>query len=122
MADAFFRFLNASGCATQEELAAFLRIRQASVAHAKRRSVIPATWLLKLLRKTGVNPDWVLSGHGPKFFLPAPAGPDAPVSPPGAVNPEEQSPGSLDAFSAQELVNELVRRALPSVAPEMPEP
>ena len=65
------RFFEASGCKTQVELAEFLGIRQSSVSDAKRRQVIPAEWLITLLRRKNINPDWVLTGAEPRFLLPA---------------------------------------------------
>ena len=74
-ATAYSRVFEASGCSTQEELAVFLGITQASVADAKRREVVPAPWLLKLLLVASVNPAWVLTGTGSKYL--GPAGVDA---------------------------------------------
>lgn len=65
------RFFEASGCRTQIELAEFLNIRQSSVSDAKRRQVIPADWLITLLRRKNINPDWILTGAEPRFLLPA---------------------------------------------------
>ena len=57
-----------TGCKTQVELAGLLGIRQSSISDAKRRGVIPADWLIKLLRQHAVNPDWVLFGTLPKYI------------------------------------------------------
>lgn len=64
------RFLSSAECHTQAELAIFLGINPSSVASAKRRGSIPDHWLLTLLRKERINPDWILSGQGPRFLLP----------------------------------------------------
>lgn len=133
MAEAFLRFIEAAGCTTQEELAAFLCIRQSSVAHAKRRNVVPAAWLITLLREKGVNPEWVISGTGARYLAPSSldsavqsahegdaAGSDVPaaeaLSLVAASGRNLSSAGRmLRKCSAQELVNELVRRSLASL-------
>ncbi|MCL1940023.1 MAG: helix-turn-helix domain containing protein [Desulfovibrionaceae bacterium] len=70
MFPALQRFFEAAGCRTQVELADFLGIKQSSISDAKRRRRIPSDWLLKLWRKKGVNPDWILTGQGPKGLQP----------------------------------------------------
>ena len=70
MFPALERLYQAAECRTQMELAAFLDVRQPSISVAKKRGTIPADWLLKLLRKKGVNPDWILTGQGPGKLLP----------------------------------------------------
>lgn len=55
MFPALQRFFEAAGCRTQTDLAKFLDISQSSISDAKRREVIPAEWLLKLLRNRGVQ-------------------------------------------------------------------
>lgn len=63
------RFMEAAGCRTQRQLAAFLGIQQPCVAHALKKAALPANWLLTLLRKNKVNPEWVLHGDAyPKFL------------------------------------------------------
>lgn len=54
---------------TQVELADVLEIRQSSVSDAKRRATVPDSWLVKLLDKLGVNPGWILTGHGPRYLV-----------------------------------------------------
>ena len=102
--DAFSRLYVAAGCRTQVELAKFLEIRQSSISDAKRRNSVPSDWLLKLLRLKWVNPDWILTGLGPKKLGPASEGNSAKVLYVVKVSPPKDC-------SSQELVNELVRRA-----------
>ena len=64
------RFFEAASCRTQQELAAFLGVRQSSVSDAKRRDSIPAEWLITLLRKKWVNPFWVMTGCGTRLLKP----------------------------------------------------
>lgn len=64
------------GKKTQQELAAFLNVRQSAVSDAKRRGKIPADWLLLLLllllllRTKNILPEWILTGTGPCFASP----------------------------------------------------
>ena len=106
MSSALERVFQTAGCRTQQQLAEFLDIRQSAITAAKRRGAIPADWLLKLLRIQGVNPDWILTGEGVHYLRSAES--EEPVFSAERVieiRPPEQC-------SAQELINELVRRAL----------
>ena len=107
MISALERVNEAAGCRTQAQLAEFLGIRQSSISDAKRRGAVPAEWLLKLLRHKGINPDWVLTGEGPRYMCPLDG--DTIVVPPVVHSVEIRPPKEC---SAQELINELVRRAL----------
>lgn len=91
------RILEAAECRTQVELADLLGIRQSSISDAKRRQSIPSDWLIKLRDKKYINPDWIRSGIGSMQL-------------PHVVTLVETRP--LKECSTQELVNELVRRAL----------
>lgn len=99
------RVFIAAGCHTQSELAGILGIRQPSISVAKRRQAIPAEWLIKLLRLKGINPEWVLTGRSPKRLGPANDEEPTRVLQLTEIRPPEEC-------SSQELVNELVRRAL----------
>ncbi|WP_407944186.1 helix-turn-helix domain-containing protein [Maridesulfovibrio sp.] len=55
------------GNITQVKLAEALDIRQSSISDAKRRKSIPAEWLLKALEISGVDPNWIRTGEGPKY-------------------------------------------------------
>ena len=58
------RLLDAAGCRTQAELAAFLEITQPSVAQSKHRRSIPVDWLMKLMSKKNIHPDQILGSTG----------------------------------------------------------
>lgn len=106
MFPALERVFEAAGCKTQIELAIILNIRQSSISDAKRRSAIPAEWLIKLLKLKGINPEWILTGEGSKYLIPSESEPIRPyVSYVVEVRPPEKC-------TAQDLVTELVRRAL----------
>ena len=57
-----------TGTHSQTGLAAYLGVRRSAVTNAKRTGMIPAEWLLTLLRVANVNPEWILSGAGPCRF------------------------------------------------------
>lgn len=100
------RVYEAAGCRTQTELAKFLGMRQSSISDAKKRGKIPSDWLLTLWRKTGINPDWILTGHGPKGLGPIECGET--TAPPAVYIREIRPP---EECSVEELMIEIVRRA-----------
>lgn len=104
--NALKRVFEAAECRTQVELADFLQVRQSSVSDAKRRKSIPAEWVVKLFNKKRISPDWILYGEGGKHLGPV----DAEQCKPHVVRIMETKPP--EECSAQDLVNELVRRAL----------
>lgn len=103
--NALDRVFEATECRTQVDLAAVLDIKQSSISDAKRRNSVPSEWLIKILRLTGVNPDWILDGVSPKYLIPS----ETPTSPHVIRIPEIRPPA---ACPPQDLINELLRRAL----------
>lgn len=57
-----------TGLKTQCQLAEVFGIAQASIAAAAKRGQIPAGWLVVLVQKFRVNPDWILEGALPVFL------------------------------------------------------
>lgn len=100
------RVFEAANCRTQEELANLLGIRQSAISDAKRRGSVPSEWLVCLFRLRNVNPEWVLTGCGPRF-LDKGNGHDSRQYPERAPKP---SPDLLRLFSSKALADELVRR------------
>lgn len=100
------RVYETAGCRTQTELAKFLGMRQSSISDAKKRGSIPADWLRTLWRKKGVNPDWILTGHGPKGLRPVDS---LERRAPHTVYIKEILPPA--ECSVEELMIEVVRRA-----------
>lgn len=96
-----------AGTRTQAQLAAFLGIRQSSISDGKKRQFIPAEWLLRLLRLKGINPDWILTGRGPRLLVP--------VDTPDTMTIYVTEIRPPDAYTTQELVTELVRRSLDAI-------
>ena len=101
------RVFEAAECKTQTELAAFLGIRQSSVSDAKKRQVIPAEWLVVLVRHKSTHPDWVLTGTGPRFVLPASIAEEREDQ---CIAKATEKACALECFSLRELAEELVRR------------
>ncbi len=100
------RVFEAAGCRTQVELSALLEIRQSSISDARRRKHIPADWLVTLFIKKRISPEWILYGEGGKYLMAT----DAEQGKPQVIRITRIRPPR--ECSAQELVNELVRRAM----------
>ena len=100
------RVFEAAECKTQVELADFLEVRQSSISDARRRQSIPSDWLITLFAKKRISPEWVLCGAGGKYLIST----DAEQGKPHVVRVTEVRPPQ--ECSAQDLFNELVRRAL----------
>lgn len=83
------------GTSSLNELAVFMRASMPELTDARRRGKIPADWLLFLLRTGGINPEWILSGCGPRQL-------DNAVL--------DETPVYADAPTARELAEELLRR------------
>lgn len=100
------RVLEAAACRTQARLAEVLEIRQSSISDARRRKTVPSEWLATLFEKKGVNPDWIRTGTGAKCLKAA----GAKDIMPHPLKAAEVRP--VSDCSAQDLINELVRRAM----------
>lgn len=97
------------GKTTQSDIATFFGIRQGAVASAKRREKIPSVWLVQLVQKKMVHPDWILTGRGARFLKPVdkamqPSDSDENQTEMGESIPLDGIPG--------EILDELVRRAV----------
>ncbi|MDR1489182.1 MAG: helix-turn-helix domain containing protein [Desulfovibrio sp.] len=101
----FSRVLEAAGCQTQTELAAFFDIRQSSVADAKKRGSVPPDWLVKLVLYKLIHPHWVLTGEGPRMLQPV----DAMAMPLPKLVYRVKPP---EDCTVEELVTEVIRRSL----------
>lgn len=66
------RLMKASNCTSQLELAELLSVHPSAIAAGKKRGKLPPNWLITVLKKKGINPDWVLTGRGPRFLVPGP--------------------------------------------------
>lgn len=107
---ALSRVFEAANCRTQEELATLLGIRQSAISDAKRRGSVPSEWLVCLFRLRNVNPEWVLTGCGPKYLV-KDNGQDAM---PETLHKPKPTADVLRLFSSKALADELVRRASPA--------
>jgi len=68
------RVCEATGIASQTELASALDINRSAITQARKKNSIPDKWILKLYRTFGLNPDWVETGSGPTFLKPSASG------------------------------------------------
>ncbi|HIW78396.1 MAG TPA: helix-turn-helix domain containing protein [Candidatus Bilophila faecipullorum] len=68
---AYARICEVCGARTQGELAVWIGVSQSSISDARRRSTIPAQWLLTLVTQGGINPAWALTGEGAKYLVPS---------------------------------------------------
>lgn len=55
---------------TQTAVAQRLGVSQSSVSCAVKSGTFPDSWKITLIMKYGVNPDWVITGRGNKYFVP----------------------------------------------------
>ena len=102
------RMQSVTDCRTQQDLAAFLGIGRKALGKAEKRGTVPDRWLLTLLRKKGINPDWIVTGQGMQRLWPMDEhGEPIPAS---VVHMTEVRPP--ESCSMEELVTELVRRAM----------
>jgi len=62
------RVFEATGIASQTELASALNLNRSAITQARKKDSIPDKWILKLYRTFGLNPDWVETGSGPTFL------------------------------------------------------
>lgn len=96
-----------TGTHSQTGLAAYLGVRRSAVTNARRTGMIPAEWLLTLLRVANVNPEWILSGAGPCRF----GRQTEDVYEDGETAWERQKDyEALQRLSSRALADELVRR------------
>ena len=61
------RILKATGSKTQRELAKVLEVPEQSITDYKKKSGVPATWLIKLCASHKINPNWIQTGVGPMY-------------------------------------------------------
>jgi phage repressor protein C with HTH and peptisase S24 domain len=62
------RVFQATGVASQTELASVLKINRSAITQARKKNSIPDKWILKLYKTYGLNPDWVETGSGQTFI------------------------------------------------------
>ncbi|MBW2604769.1 MAG: helix-turn-helix domain-containing protein [Deltaproteobacteria bacterium] len=65
------RIFEATGIASQTELASALNINRSAITQARKKNSIPDKWILKLYRTFGLNPDWIETGSGRTFLNPS---------------------------------------------------
>jgi phage repressor protein C with HTH and peptisase S24 domain len=65
------RVFEATGIASQTELASALKINRSAITQARKKDSIPDKWILQLYRIFGISPDWIETGSGPTFLRPS---------------------------------------------------
>lgn len=98
-----------AGVRTQTELANVLGIRQSSISEAKKRRSVPSDWLISLLRRFHVNPDWILHGRGAQFMRASSERPQERTFQLYAPSPQPDT-AFLRQIPVQALAEEIVRR------------
>lgn len=106
------RLFEAACCRTQVELAEILEIKQSSVSDTKSRNTIPSDWLIKLLEKKQISPDWIRYGVGSKYI--DTSGSLTNQELPNLIKVIEQRPP--EDCSIETLFTEIVRRTLNKLA------
>ncbi len=65
----FYQRLSNEGIITsQRELASLLGIKGSAISQAKKRNVIPRTWITEISEKMNLTPKWIKTGFGEKYF------------------------------------------------------
>lgn len=55
---------------TQVQLAEILEVYQSTISYSQKRGSVPDAWLMTLLRKFNLNPEWIMTGDGDMFLVP----------------------------------------------------
>jgi phage repressor protein C with HTH and peptisase S24 domain len=61
------RVFDATGIASQAELAAALKINRSAITQARKKDVVPDKWILQLYKTFALSPDWLERGFGRPF-------------------------------------------------------
>lgn len=69
MTDAIQRMMHVTSCTDVRELETFLGLTYGEIEEAKRRCMLSAHWLLLLMIKTKVSPQWILKGEGDIYLV-----------------------------------------------------
>jgi len=65
----FYQRLTNEGFVTsQRELASLLGVKSSAISQAKKRNVIPRTWITEISEKMNLTPKWIKTGIGVKYF------------------------------------------------------
>ena len=65
----FYQRLSNEGIITsQMELASLLGVKGSAISQAKKRNVIPRTWITEISEKLNLTPKWIKTGIGEKYF------------------------------------------------------
>ena len=62
------RVFEATGIASQSELADALNLNRSAITQARKKDAVPDKWILQLYKSFGLNPEWVETGRGRPFL------------------------------------------------------
>ena len=65
----FYQRLSNEGIiASQKDLASLLGVKGSAISQAKKRNIIPRTWITEISEKMNLTPKWIKTGIGEKYF------------------------------------------------------
>lgn len=106
----FERIHQACGTSSLKELSELLQTGMPELTNALRRGKIPESLFISLQHIKNINPEWVLSGCGPRHLLPAPANNIRNYADGQTAREQREKLEALKNFSSRELAEELLRR------------
>lgn len=62
------RMLKVSSCESENDLERYLELSYGEINEAKARNMIPAYYLIVLMKKSHASPKWILTGHGDQYI------------------------------------------------------
>lgn len=60
--------LKVSSCESENDLERYLELSYGEINEAKARNMIPAYYLIVLMKKSHASPKWILPGHGDQYI------------------------------------------------------
>ena len=103
--------MNATGCKRQRQLASYLGISPSTVSNLGKQDALPASWLLTALQKSGLNPEWIQCGTGPKFLAPLSGQDPDDIFPFALKIVLHDTPRLLAQLDTTEMLGEVYRRS-----------
>jgi len=101
------RIKEATRCSTQVALARFFCISYSSLSIMIKKETLSANVILKMVEKLRINPEWIRTGTGKKFFLSE----ETDVHPEAIADVVIRDPALLTQVPSAVLLKEMLRRA-----------
>lgn len=101
------RIKEATKCSTQVALARFFNVSHSSVSIMIKNETLSANILLKLVEKLQINPGWIRTGRGRKFFRCG----ETDAHPAEIADVVSRNPSLLTQVPSAVLLKEMLRRA-----------